>query len=142
MGSAEQELATTVFLAVESNAPSLAETVKFRQGMGQVSRQSFVFLAGSMFTTAAGYFFKIYLARFLGAELLGTYALGMTVVGFAGLFSTLGLSGAAPRFVAVYAGSGDVVQRALLVVLDEKSMYEMSCLSGTFASPRLVRQRR
>ena len=108
MGSAEQELATTLSLEAESNAPSLAETVKFRQGMGQVSRQSFVFLAGSMFTTAAGYFFKIYLARFLGAELLGTYALGMTVVGFAGLFSTLGLSGAAPRFVAVYSGTGDI----------------------------------
>ncbi|PYV58155.1 MAG: hypothetical protein DMG91_04765, partial [Acidobacteria bacterium] len=54
----------------------------FRAHVGKISRESGFFLAGSLFTTAAGYFFRIFLARTLGAEALGIYALGMTIVGF------------------------------------------------------------
>jgi O-antigen/teichoic acid export membrane protein len=97
--------------------PSLEKTVAtpegqvleahpFRQHMGQVSRQSSVFFAGSIFTAAASYFFKIYLARFLGAESLGIYALGMTIVGFLGIFGSLGLPQSAVRFVAAYVATG------------------------------------
>ena len=58
--------------------PSAAlETQKFRSQIGQISRHSSVFFAGTMFTAAIGYLFKIYLARKLGAEALGLYALGM-----------------------------------------------------------------
>ena len=56
----------------------------------------------AMFTAAVGYVFKLYLARVLGAEALGIYALGMTVVGFAGIFACLGLPQAAARFVACW----------------------------------------
>ena len=44
-----------------------------------------------------------YVARVLGAEALGLYALGMTIVSFFGLFNGLGLPQAAVRFVAVFA---------------------------------------
>jgi len=37
-----------------------------------------VFLLGRLFTVTAGYLFKIYVARNLGAEALGIYTLGMT----------------------------------------------------------------
>lgn len=60
-----------------------------------------------MFTTAAGYFFKVYLARVLGAEALGIYALGMTVVGLAGVLAAGGLPQAAGRFVAVYSATSE-----------------------------------
>lgn len=60
-----------------------------------------------MFTTAAGYFFKVYLARVLGAEALGIYALGMTVAGLAGVVAAAGLPQSASRFVAVYSAAGD-----------------------------------
>lgn len=73
--------------------------------MGQISRHSAVFFAGTMFTAGAGYLFKIYLARVLGAEALGIYALGMTIVGFFGLFNGLGLPQAAVRFVAAYSAT-------------------------------------
>ncbi len=73
--------------------------------MGQISRHSAVFFAGTLFTAGAGYLFKIYLARVLGAEALGAYALGMTVVGFFGLFNGLGLPQAAVRFVAAYSAT-------------------------------------
>jgi O-antigen/teichoic acid export membrane protein len=79
---------------------------QFRSEMGQISRHSAVFFAGTLFTAGAGYFFKIYLARVLGAESLGIYALGMTVVGFFGLFNGLGLPQAAVRFVAAYSAAG------------------------------------
>ena len=74
--------------------------------MGHISRHSAVFFAGTLFTAAAGYLFKIYLARVLGAEALGIYALGMTVGGVLGLIAVLGLPDAAARYVAVYNGTG------------------------------------
>lgn len=49
--------------------------------------------------------FKVYLARVLGAEALGIYALGMTLVAFLGVFNTLGLAQSAVRFVAAYNAS-------------------------------------
>ena len=66
-----------------------------------------MFLIGTIFTTLAGYFFKIYLARVLGAEALGIYALGMTVVGLAGVIAAAGLPQAATRFVAAYSATGE-----------------------------------
>jgi O-antigen/teichoic acid export membrane protein len=86
-------------LQFESGA---AEAQIFRQQMGHISRQSAVFFAGTIFTAATGYLFKIYLARVLGAEALGIYALGMTIVGLLGVFNALGLPYAAVRFVAAY----------------------------------------
>jgi len=73
--------------------------------MGQISRQSAVFFLGTFFTAAAGYLFKIYVARMLGAAALGVYALGMTLVGFFGLFNGLGLPQTAVRFVASYCAT-------------------------------------
>jgi O-antigen/teichoic acid export membrane protein len=84
------------------------ELLGFRREMGTISRQSGVFFAGTIFTLLAGYGFKIYVARKLGAELLGVYALGMTVVGLLSVVAGLGLPGAASRFVAAYTGTGQV----------------------------------
>lgn len=83
---------------------------EFRRHMGHVSRHSAAFFAGTMFTSAAGYFFKVYLARVLGAEALGLYALGMTIVGFLGTFNALGLSQSAVRFVSAYTATGRLEQ--------------------------------
>jgi len=88
--------------------PELSDDAKareFRQQMGQISRQSSVYFAGTIFTTAAGYLFKVYLARKLGAESLGLYALGMTVAGCFGIFNALGLPQSAVRFVAKYTAT-------------------------------------
>jgi len=76
-----------------------------------------------MFTAAAGYFFKIYVARMLGAGALGIYALGMTIVGFFGLFNGLGLPQAAVRFVAAYSATQQYqrlhafLRRAIILLL-------------------------
>jgi O-antigen/teichoic acid export membrane protein len=93
--------------AVEAAQPGLATShgARFRDEMGHISRHSAVFFAGTLFTAVAGYLFKIYLARVLGADALGIFALGMTLVGFFGLFNGLGLPQAAVRFVAAYSAT-------------------------------------
>jgi O-antigen/teichoic acid export membrane protein len=90
---------------MQSPSPSSHEA-QFRSQMGQISRHSAVFFVGTLFTAVAGYLFKIYVARVLGAEALGIYALGMTVGGVLGLIAALGLPQAAARYVAVYKGTG------------------------------------
>jgi len=100
-------IATNLPAAPEFGTTSLAaDPEEFRTKMGSISRQSSMYFAGTILTTAAGYFFKIYVARKLGAEALGLYALGMTLVGFLGLFNSLGLPSAAARFVAEYSATG------------------------------------
>lgn len=88
--------------------PGAQDSRDFRQQMGHISRQSFVFFTGTIFTAATGYLFKIYLARVLGAEALGIYALGMTIIGFLGIFNALGLPQSAVRFVAAYSATGKI----------------------------------
>src|SRR5580658_5643469 len=78
----------------------------FSRNLGQIFRQSTVFFLGTLFTMGAGYLVKIYVARVLGAELLGVYALGMTMVNFVQTAGMLGLHGTAPRFVSVYNSTG------------------------------------
>jgi O-antigen/teichoic acid export membrane protein len=93
-------------------APAMVtEASEFRGRIASISRQSFVYFSGTILTAAAGYFFKIYLARALGAEALGLYALGMTLIGFLGIFNSIGLPAAAARFVAAYCAKGE---RAML----------------------------
>jgi len=88
---------------VTNDAPdSLSGTQEFRSQVGHISRQSGVFFAGTLFTACLGYLFKVYLARVLGAEDLGIFALGVTLIGLIGIFNTLGLSQSAVRFVAEY----------------------------------------
>jgi O-antigen/teichoic acid export membrane protein len=87
-----------------------AATQQFRSQVGHISRQSSVHFVGTISSAALGYLFKIYLARTLGAEALGIYALGMTLIAFLGLFNSLGLPQSALRFVAAYEASGEFEQ--------------------------------
>jgi O-antigen/teichoic acid export membrane protein len=91
--------------APQSDAAA-SQTQQFRSQVGHISRQSGVFFAGTIFTAAFGYVFKVYLARALGPEALGIFALGITLVGFLGVFNTLGLPQSAVRFVASYSAAG------------------------------------
>jgi len=80
--------------------------VEFSRNFGNIFRQSTVFFLGTLFTMGAGYLVKIYVARVLGAEQLGLYALGMTMVNVVQMVGMLGLHGTAPRFVSVYNSTG------------------------------------
>ena len=92
-----------------------SESAQFRQNMEQVTRHSLAFLLGTLFTTVAGYFFKLYLARALGAQALGIYTLGMTIVGSLGVVAAFGLPQTIARFVAMYRAQRDDVRLAKLL---------------------------
>jgi O-antigen/teichoic acid export membrane protein len=77
----------------------------FQTEMGRIFQQSGIVFAGTIFTAALGYVFKVYLARVLGAEALGMYALGLTLISFLGMVSVLGLPESAVRFVAQYVAT-------------------------------------
>ena len=107
--------------------------------MGHISRHSAVFFAGTIFTAAAGYLFKIYLARVLGAEALGIYALGMTIVGLLGIFNALGLPYSAVRFVAAYSATGKFdLLRGFLVRSIVLLLFFNLVLGGSGAAGRAV----
>ena len=120
-----------------SSAAPVPSEARFRSEIGQISRHSAVFFLGTLFTAAAGYFFKIYVARVLGASALGVYALGMTLVGFFGLFNGLGLPQTAARFVAAYSATGQYNrlqgffrQAFLLLVVANAVLAGVMVLSG------------
>lgn len=91
--------------ATAGNSPVQPDRPNFQMEMSRISRHSGAAFAGTIFTAALGYGFKIYLARVLGPDALGVYALGMTIISFLGNFNVLGLPGAAMRFVALYSAS-------------------------------------
>ncbi len=110
--------------------------------MKTIARQSSVFFAGTIFTTASSYVFKIYVARKLGAETLGVFALGASIIGFLGPFADAGLSAAAGRYVAVYRGAGRMdalrgfLGRSLFLVLVLAASLSAGCVlaAGWFAN--------
>ena len=95
-----------VAAAVRPPAPVGDVPAALGRELAKVSAHSGVFFAGTLFTAGAGYLFKLYTARVLGAEMLGLYALGLSLVSLLGVVGSLGLGGAATRFVAAYAGTG------------------------------------
>lgn len=103
-------------LIQEENQPSISiEAQQFRSQMGHISRNSSVYFVGTIFSIVLGYGFKVYLARVLGAEVLGIYALGITLTGFVGVFNSLGLTESAVRFAAKYRASSQIKElRSLL----------------------------
>src|SRR5690349_20945208 len=106
MGWWQMSAAGAVTTDLVDSATYAKESQDFRHQIGHVSRHSSVFLLGTVFAGISGYMFKIYLAREIGPEALGLYALGMTMVGFVGIFSEVGLPQAAVRFVAAYSATG------------------------------------
>jgi O-antigen/teichoic acid export membrane protein len=95
--------------------PSEMARPSFKTEMGRISRQSGVAFSGTIFTAVVGYAFKIYLARFLGADALGLYALGITIISFLGMVNTLGIPQSALRFVAEYSASKRISELRVLL---------------------------
>jgi O-antigen/teichoic acid export membrane protein len=90
----------------QAHAPQPVDPVrqKYLSSLGVIARQSSVYFAGSAFTLTVGYIFRVFIARKLGAELLGLNALGMSIYGLCKLVGQMGLPQTAVRFVAAYTG--------------------------------------
>jgi len=121
-------------------APATKSGADFVAHVHSISRQSSVFFLGTVFTVAAGYLFKIYLARVLGAEALGIYALGMTAGGLVAIVGAAGMPSIASRFVAIYASSGQTRKLARLLWIGGLTLLFSNILVGALmiAARRLI----
>jgi O-antigen/teichoic acid export membrane protein len=98
----------------------------FKKQMGLISRQASVHFFGVVFTVATGYFFKIYVARVLGPDGLGMYALGMSAVDFLALFAALGSFDTAARYVGVFKADRAPGRIRLLFMSGIKAVFFVS----------------
>ena len=64
--------------------------------------QSAVYFLGTVISVIVGFFFKVYLSRVLGADALGIYSLGITIIGVLGIFLSFGYGNGLIRFVSKY----------------------------------------
>ena len=78
---------------------------QFSRNMGSVFRQSSALLAGNIFLLLGGYGFKIYLARTVGADGLGLFALGESLMAFALIGSVWSLDQTVFRFIPQFKAS-------------------------------------
>jgi O-antigen/teichoic acid export membrane protein len=62
---------------------------------------------GKFLESGLKFLYIIVIARLLGAESFGLFALGITVIGIAGLFSRLGLDYGVVKHVSLYNGIND-----------------------------------
>lgn len=67
-----------------------------------IANQSSIFLLGTIFTLVVGFFFKFFLADQLGAEGLGIYSLGISIITVLSVFVSLGLGNGLVKYVSKY----------------------------------------
>jgi O-antigen/teichoic acid export membrane protein len=101
---------TTDTLAMNSPPEEVVDFESIRSSVGEISRQSALFFSSTIFALACNYFFKVFVARELGARLIGWNALGMGIYSMAKLTGQMGLPGSAIRFVSAYRSTGDFAQ--------------------------------
>ncbi|MGC6471074.1 MAG: flippase [Flavobacteriales bacterium] len=70
--------------------------------LNKIVKQSSIYFFGSIFSVVVGFFFKIYLSKKLGAEGLGLYTLGGSIIGVIGVFLTLGHANGLVKFISKY----------------------------------------
>ncbi len=73
----------------------------------KIVSQSVVFFIGSIISVFIGFFFKIYLSNYLGAEGLGLFTLGMSLLGILGIFLSLGYGNGLVKFVSKYTAQNN-----------------------------------
>jgi len=89
----------------------------------RLGQTSVIHFGSKIFSSALGFVATIYIARLLGADALGIYSLGLTVVSWLGIVGNMGVSGAIRKRVSedeepgAYALAGVIVMSALFVVL-------------------------
>jgi O-antigen/teichoic acid export membrane protein len=72
--------------------------------------QSGIYFGGTLFSIGIGFFFKMYIAQELGADMLGIYALGLSIVTILSTFLSWGLGNGLIKFVSKYIAIKDYIQ--------------------------------
>lgn len=92
---------------LKRSSGDVLDFVSIRSSVGEITRQSAIYFSSTIFALTCNYFFKIFIARELGARLIGWNALGMGVYSIAKLAGQMGLPGSAVRFISAYRSTGD-----------------------------------
>jgi O-antigen/teichoic acid export membrane protein len=100
----------TPFPRSAATSEEIVDFQSVRSSVGEISRQSALFFSSTLFALVCNYFFKVFVARELGARLIGWNALGMGIYSIAKLTGQMGLPGSAIRFVSAYRSTGDFEQ--------------------------------
>src|SRR5262245_12083196 len=83
--------------------------------MSGVLGQSAVLFLSNVLLVVGGYGFKVYLARKVGAEGIGLFTLGETLISFVLLATLFELPQAAFRFIPAFVGRGETARVRRLV---------------------------
>lgn len=102
---------------------------------GSILAQSGFTVVGIGFTTVVGFFFKIYVARELGAEVLGIYTICMSIITVISGLSPLGLGKASVKYISLYEANGNDYFLASLIY---RSIIVTVLVSGLFFGLLLV----
>ena len=99
-------------MKVQAYILSLFKKTPFGEIVKDLDNLEIIKGAGTTFTLkivglAFSYVFNIFFARLYGAEVMGIYALAITVAGIFSLFGQMGTETSLVRFVAQYAGQGN-----------------------------------
>lgn len=90
--------------------------------------QGSIYFAGTIFSVVVGFFFKVFISRELGADMLGIFALGMSVVAVLSVFLSWGLGNGLVRFVSKYVAQKDYVQLQTYIYRTFQITFFMSCI--------------
>lgn len=104
---------------VQSVSPTLPDRGSSTSRVGAMFENGLALMAGSAVGNGANYLFMLFLARQLGAEDFGLYALGVTLFNTVVLLATAGLDAAAVKFPAERYAQQDAAaaQRIVSAVL-------------------------
>jgi O-antigen/teichoic acid export membrane protein len=81
---------------------------EYLSDLSKITKGAGINLGGMIVGKGLLFFYTIFLAKVLGANDLGLYFLGITIVGFLAISSNLGLNISVTRFVAIYSSRNDL----------------------------------
>ncbi|PQP33280.1 hypothetical protein C6A36_00010 [Desulfobacteraceae bacterium SEEP-SAG10] len=109
--------------------------------LSKVTKGAGITLTGNMVGKGILLFYTIFLARVLGANDLGLYLLGITIVRLMTILSILGLDTGVVRYVAIYNGRNDlgrmkgtVIISAIITMLPSIVFIGLTFLLGDFVA--------
>ncbi len=84
-----------------------AEKEMLKKLSKQVAKGAGITFVGDFFGKGTNYISQVVIARLLGVEVFGLYALGLVIFNVAQTFATMGLAQGGLRYVSIYQATGD-----------------------------------
>ena len=96
----------------------------------KIAQGTFFIFAITFFGLGLNYLYGIFLARWLGAERFGLYALGLSIFNLLATFSLMGLDNATLRFIPGVSAAGHFSSMKIII----RNILKLGCFSGAGAA--------